>query len=62
MLGPFGSGKSALFNTLGELDTPTSGRAAWRDHESTGASEAELTVCRRAHIDFAFQFTTSSSA
>ena len=56
MLGPSGSGKSTLLNILGGLDTPTSGHAAWRDHELTGASEAELTAYRRAHIGFVFQF------
>ena len=56
MLGPSGSGKSTLLNILGGLDTPTSGHAAWRDHELTEASEAELTAYRRAHIGFVFQF------
>jgi putative ABC transport system ATP-binding protein len=56
LLGPSGSGKSTLLNILGGLDTPTSGRAAWRDHELTGASEADLTAYRRAHIGFVFQF------
>src|SRR5579863_6259133 len=44
ILGPSGSGKSTLLNILGGLDTPTTGRAAWRDHELTGAREAELTA------------------
>jgi putative ABC transport system ATP-binding protein len=56
ILGPSGSGKSTLLNILGGLDTPTAGRAAWRDHELTGANEAELTAYRRAHIGFVFQF------
>ena len=56
LLGPSGSGKSTLLNILGGLDSPTSGRAAWRDHELTGASEAELTAYRRAHVGFVFQF------
>jgi putative ABC transport system ATP-binding protein len=56
LLGPSGSGKSTLLNILGGLDTPTSGRAAWREHELTGANEAELTSYRRAHIGFVFQF------
>jgi putative ABC transport system ATP-binding protein len=35
LLGPSGSGKSTLLNILGGLDAPTSGHAAWRDHELT---------------------------
>lgn len=56
LLGPSGSGKSTLLNILGGLDAPTSGRAAWRDHELTGASEAALTAYRRNHVGFVFQF------
>ncbi len=56
LLGPSGSGKSTLLNILGGLDAPTSGRASWRDHELTGASEADLTAYRRAHVGFVFQF------
>ena len=56
LLGPSGSGKSTLLNILGGLDAPTSGQASWRDHELTGASEAELTAYRRAHVGFVFQF------
>ena len=48
LLGPSGSGKSTLLNILGGgVDTPTSGRASWRDHELAGANEAELTAYRR---------------
>jgi putative ABC transport system ATP-binding protein len=56
LLGPSGSGKSTLLNILGGLDAPTSGRAAWRDHELTGAGEAALTAYRREHVGFVFQF------
>ncbi len=56
LLGPSGSGKSTLLNILGGLDTPTSGRASWRDHQLTGATETELTAYRRAHVGFVFQF------
>jgi putative ABC transport system ATP-binding protein len=56
LLGPSGSGKSTLLNILGGLDAPTSGRAAWRDHELTGADEAALTAYRRDHVGFVFQF------
>jgi putative ABC transport system ATP-binding protein len=56
LLGPSGSGKSTLLNILGGLDAPTSGTAAWRDHELTGASDEELTLYRREHVGFVFQF------
>ncbi|WP_457089915.1 ABC transporter ATP-binding protein [Microvirga sp. P5_D2] len=56
LLGPSGSGKSTLLNILGGLDAPTSGKATWRDHELTGASEAQLTEYRREHVGFVFQF------
>ncbi|MGE0734504.1 MAG: ABC transporter ATP-binding protein [Alphaproteobacteria bacterium] len=56
MLGPSGSGKSTLMNILGGLDSPTSGTAAWRDHDLVGAGDAELTRYRREHVGFVFQF------
>jgi len=56
LLGPSGSGKSTLLNILGGLDAPTSGSATWRDHELTGASDADLTAYRREHVGFVFQF------
>lgn len=56
LLGPSGSGKSTLLNILGGLDVPSAGRAAWRDHELTGADEAALTAYRRDHVGFVFQF------
>ena len=56
LLGPSGSGKSTLLNVLGGLDAPTSGHARWRDHELTGATDAELTTYRREHVGFIFQF------
>jgi putative ABC transport system ATP-binding protein len=55
LLGPSGSGKSTLLNVLGGLDTPTSGRAWFLDHDLSNASEAELTRFRREHIGFVFQ-------
>jgi putative ABC transport system ATP-binding protein len=56
LLGPSGSGKSTLLNILGGLDAATSGTARWRDHDLTGASEADLTRYRREHVGFVFQF------
>jgi putative ABC transport system ATP-binding protein len=56
LLGPSGSGKSTLLNILGGLDTPTSGKTIWRDHDLATADEAELTRYRREHVGFVFQF------
>lgn len=56
LLGPSGSGKSTLLNILGGLDTPTAGRASWRDHDLIRTNEAELTRYRREHVGFVFQF------
>jgi putative ABC transport system ATP-binding protein len=56
LLGASGSGKSTLLNILGGLDTPTSGKVSFADHELTAASEAELTRYRREHVGFVFQF------
>ena len=41
---------------LGGLDAPTSGEARWRDHNLVGADDAELTLYRREHVGFVFQF------
>jgi putative ABC transport system ATP-binding protein len=56
ILGPSGGGKSTLLNILGGLDVPTSGEVVFREHQLTGASEAELTRFRREHVGFVFQF------
>jgi ABC-type lipoprotein export system ATPase subunit len=56
LLGPSGSGKSTLLNILGGLDSPTAGRAMWRDHNLVGADDAALTRYRREHVGFVFQF------
>ncbi len=56
LLGASGSGKSTLLNILGGLDVPTSGRIRYRDHDLTNANERALTVYRRDHVGFVFQF------
>jgi putative ABC transport system ATP-binding protein len=56
LLGPSGSGKSTLLNILGGLDVPTSGSVVYQDHDLTAASDAALTLYRRTHVGFVFQF------
>lgn len=56
LLGPSGSGKSTILNILGGLDTPSSGRVIFRDHDLVAADERELTRFRREHVGFVFQF------
>jgi putative ABC transport system ATP-binding protein len=56
LLGPSGSGKSTLLNILGGLDTPTSGELYFEDHDLTSAEEHDLTLFRREHVGFVFQF------
>ena len=56
ILGASGSGKSTLLNILGGLDTPTSGTVRFRDHELTEADADDLTLFRREHVGFVFQF------
>jgi len=56
LLGPSGSGKSTLLNILGGLDRPTSGRLYFRGREVTAFNHTELTLFRRDHIGFVFQF------
>ncbi|MEF9915400.1 ABC transporter ATP-binding protein [Streptomyces sp. P5-A9] len=55
IVGPSGSGKSTLLNTLGLLDTPTSGDY-WLDGVRTGAlSDRQRTSLRGSSIGFVFQ-------
>jgi putative ABC transport system ATP-binding protein len=56
ILGASGSGKSTLLNILGGLDTPTSGRVRFHDHDLAAADSAALTTFRREHVGFVFQF------
>jgi putative ABC transport system ATP-binding protein len=56
LLGPSGSGKSTLLNILGGLDVPTDGTVTYRGENLTAADERALTMYRRRHVGFVFQF------
>ena len=56
LLGASGSGKSTLLNILGGLDTATSGQVIYRGKDLTMSSDKELTLFRRLHVGFVFQF------
>jgi len=56
LLGPSGSGKSTLLNIMGGLDRATAGSLHFREQDLTKSSERELTVYRRKHVGFVFQF------
>jgi putative ABC transport system ATP-binding protein len=56
LLGPSGSGKSTLLNILGGLDVPTAGTVTYRGQNLTAADERALTMYRRRHVGFVFQF------
>ena len=56
VMGPSGSGKSTLMHILAGLDRPTSGRVAIAGEEITTMNDNQLTLLRRRHIGFIFQF------
>jgi putative ABC transport system ATP-binding protein len=56
VMGPSGSGKSTLMHILAGLDRPTSGRVEIAGKDITKMNDNELTLLRREHIGFIFQF------
>ena len=56
VMGPSGSGKSTLMHILAGLDSPTSGRVEIGGTDITNMNDQELTLLRRRHIGFVFQF------
>ena len=55
IMGPSGCGKSTLLNTIGMLDSPSSGEYYFNDEQIAGYSEAQLAQIRKKNIGFIFQ-------
>jgi putative ABC transport system ATP-binding protein len=56
VMGPSGSGKSTLMHLLAGLDKPTSGTVTIGGTEITQLDDRRLTLLRRDHVGFVFQF------
>ena len=56
VMGPSGSGKSTLMHLLAALDRPTSGFVEIAGTRLGQLSDTEVTLLRRKHIGFIFQF------
>jgi putative ABC transport system ATP-binding protein len=56
VMGPSGSGKSTLMHILAGLDVPTTGTVTIEGRSITDMDDGELTLLRREHIGFIFQF------
>ena len=55
IMGPSGCGKSTLLNTIGMLDSPSSGEYWFNDENIAGYSDAQLASIRKRNIGFIFQ-------
>src|SRR3954471_16949837 len=56
VMGASGSGKSTLMHLLAALDVPTSGSIEIAGRKIGSLSDREITLLRREHIGFVFQF------
>jgi putative ABC transport system ATP-binding protein len=56
IMGPSGSGKSTLLHIVGALESPSGGHVEVAGRRLDGLSERQLTLLRRDHIGFIFQF------
>src|SRR5262249_22690157 len=56
VMGPSGSGKSTLMHLLAALDKPTGGSVEIAGKDVGSLSDTEVTLLRREHIGFVFQF------
>ena len=55
LLGPSGSGKSALLNIIGGIETPDSGKITIHGETIGEMNEKNLTLYRRKHLGYIFQ-------
>ena len=55
IMGPSGCGKSTLLNTIGMLDSPSSGSYFFNGEDVSGYREGQLASLRKKHIGFIFQ-------
>src|SRR5258708_63671 len=55
-MGPSGSGKSTLMHILAALDKPTTGTVTIAGQDVGSLPDNEVTMLRRRHIGFVFQF------
>lgn len=55
IMGPSGCGKSTLLNTIGMLDSPSSGNYYFMDEDVANYSESALSNIRKHNIGFIFQ-------
>jgi putative ABC transport system ATP-binding protein len=55
IMGPSGCGKSTLLNTIGMLDSPSSGDYIFNGENVAGYTEKQLSVIRKQSIGFIFQ-------
>ncbi|MBQ4067692.1 MAG: ABC transporter ATP-binding protein [Lachnospiraceae bacterium] len=56
LLGPSGSGKSTLLNIIGGIESADSGNIEIGDSNTLNMNEKDLTLYRRNHLGFVFQF------
>lgn len=55
IMGPSGCGKSTLLNTIGMLDSPSSGEYFFADEDVANYPESQLSIIRKRNIGFIFQ-------
>jgi len=56
ILGPSGSGKSTLLNVIGGIETASEGELYYDGEPVNWRNKSELTIYRREHVGFIFQF------